>query len=325
MDKKTYIVKHKDYKTRLRSRSGGFFFALASMYLQNNGVVYGCAQNEQFEAEHIRIDKKSDLPRLAGSKYVQSDLKDTFHQVEEDLKNGANVLYSGTGCQIEGLIGYLHIKKIDTRCLLTIDIVCHGAPSPEIWRAFLQWAQVRFGGKITAVDFRDKTYGWSSHFETLTINNKKHTMDYYKEMFYKHYILRPSCYHCPYCDTDRVADLTIADAWGVDYSNADFNDDKGCSLVIVNSEHGKLAFNLVEKLLDIRAVDLVHFMQPNLKKPSSCPKDRFVFWQDYANHGFEYVAQKYGGMNLKGNLKRMGKMFLGKYGLTRKVKRILKK
>lgn len=325
MEKKTYIVKNKDYNARLRSRSGGFFFALATMFLQNNGVVYGCAQNECFEAEHIRVTNNSDLPKLAGSKYIQSVTGKTFLNVKKDLQNGVAVLYSGTGCQIGGLLSFLRAKNIDTNRLLTIDIVCHGVPSPEIWRAFLQWAENKYSGKVTAADYRDKRYGWSSHFETLTIKNRRITFDYYKEMFYKHYTLRPSCYKCPYCNLDRVGDVTIADAWGIDYHNADFNDDKGCSLVIINTNAGADAFESVKQLLDWRCVQIDDFMQPNLRHASSMPNNRDAFWDDYYSRGFSYISKKYGGNNIKGNIKARIKKCMGRWGLTRFVKGVMNK
>lgn len=325
MNKFTYIVKHKDNVVRLRSRSGGFFSALAQQQLQNAAVVYGCAQNEAFLAEHIRVTDSVDLPKLAGSKYVQSDLKDTFREVENDLKSGINVLYSGTACQISGLLRFLCVKNVDTQNLLTVDIVCHGVPSPEIWKAFLQWLERKKNGKIEAVDFRDKRYGWSSHFETVVINNNRTTMDICKNFYYKFYTIRPACYECPYCNIDRNSDITIADAWGVDVSSSDFNDDKGCSLVIINTEQGKMAFDMITKDIEFREVDLKQYMQPNLKNPSKCPDDRNEFWDSYKENGFEYVARKYGENTVVGNIKSKSKMLLGRIGLTRIVKKVLKR
>lgn len=321
----TYIVKHKDLSTRLQARSGGVFQALAAHYLGAGEVVYGCAVDENFCAEHIRIDLLSDLYKLAGSKYIQSKTHCTYKMVEKDLASQRHVLYSGTACQIDGLKKYLLQKRVDTERLMTVDIVCHGVPSPEIWKAFLKWSEDRYHGKITNVNFRDKSYGWESHFETLEINGKKYAADYFKEMFYRHYTLRPSCYICPYCNTKRVGDITIADAWGVDYGNQDFNDGKGCSLVIINSNKGNQVFKKVLKILDFRQVDLEQFMQPNLKKPSSCPSDRQRFWDEYRENGFLYISRKYGGNTIRGRAKSEIKKLIGKFGLTNVVKRILRK
>lgn len=136
-DKKSYLVKHKKYHIRIKSRSGGVFTAVSDVVIDRGGVVYGCAVNKNYQVNHSRIATKEERNRFRGSKYVQSNLKNTFNEVKEDLISGKLVLYSGTGCQIAGLKSFL--IDIDTTNLYTVDIVCHGVPSPRILNDFLEY------------------------------------------------------------------------------------------------------------------------------------------------------------------------------------------
>ncbi|MBE5875879.1 MAG: coenzyme F420 hydrogenase [Lachnospiraceae bacterium] len=317
-----YIVKHKDISIRRKSRSGGIFTAVSDKILADKGIVYGCAVNENHFAEHRRATTKLERDAFLGSKYVQSDMRECFTQVKADLEKQDIVLFSGTGCQIAGLKASLNNEYNDR--LFTIDIVCHGVPSPKVWGSFLDWMESKYKGKVESVNFRDKRYGWMSHFETVVINGKRRVADYYRAIFYKHYSLRPSCYQCPYSNIERKSDITIADAWGIDAQNADFNDDRGCSLVILNTEKGKTIFDAVKDELEVREVDIKQFMQPNLVKPSFRPSNREQFWIDFFEEGFEFVSQKYGDNTLKGKAISYVKRVLGVTHMTKYVKKILK-
>ena len=322
MKQKAYIVKHKDTEKRIASRSGGIFTAVSDIMLMEKGVVYGCAVNEKFQAEHIRVSSEEERNRLRGSKYVQSSVGNCYKMVRDDLASGQQVLFSGTGCQVAGLKGYLGGGQDN---LLTIDIVCHGVPSPAVWKSFLEWMENKYRGKVSSVNFRDKRYGWMAHFESVIINGRIRVADYYRAIFYKHYSLRPSCFDCPYANTNRKADITIADAWGVDRKHYFFNDDKGVSLVILNTEKGVSYFERAKEQLEIIEVQLDEYMQPNLRNPSNRPDDREGFWNDFVERGFEYISYKYGDNTLKGNIKSIIKRTLGRTRLTRLVKKCIGK
>ena len=321
MQQKAYIVKHRDFETRVASRSGGIFTAISDIVLDQRGVVYGCVVNEQFQAEHIRAVSKEERNCLRGSKYVQSSVGKCYENARDDLKLGKQVLFSGTGCQIAGLKSYLGSIPDN---LLTMDLVCHGVPSPAVWKSFLKWMENKYHGKISSVNFRDKRYGWMAHFETVIIDGRIRVADYYRAIFYKHFSLRPSCFNCPYANTGRGSDITIADAWGVDRRHSSFNDDKGVSLVLLNTDKGLSYFERAKKGLEIIEVDLNEFMQPNLQTPSKAPIDRVDFWRDFTQSGFSFVSQKYGDNTLKGNVKSIIKRILGITGLTKAIKKFLK-
>lgn len=322
MKQKAYIVKHKDTEKRMASRSGGIFTAVSDIVLMEKGVVYGCSINEKFQAEHIRAFSEEERNRLRGSKYVQSSVGNCYKMARDDLASGQQVLFSGTGCQVAGLKSYLG-GGLDN--LLSIDIVRHGVPSPVVWNSFLNWMENKYHGKVSSVNFRDKRYGWMAHFESVIIKGRIRVADFYRAIFYKHFSLRPCCFKCPYANTNRISDITIADAWGVDRKHSYFNDDKGVSLVILNTEKGITYFERAKEQLEVIEVQLDEYMQPNLRNPSNCPEDREQFWNDYVERGFEYVSSKYGDNTLKGNVKSVIKRILGRTGLTGLVKKCIGK
>ena len=296
-----FLAINNDALVRQSSRSGGIFTPISDLILQKGGAVYGCRLEKIDKAVHFRATTVEERNQFRGSKYIQSEMGDCYQQVKEDLKQGKAVLFSGTPCQIAGLNKYL--DKEDTQNLLTMDIVCHGVPSPVVWRKYLEWMARKHNGAVEAVDFRDKRYGWRAHFESVKIKGKWHTTSVFRILFYKHLILRPSCYQCPFANINRQGDITIGDAWGIEKANPSWDDDKGASLVIINSEKGKQAFEAVQSLLCVQSVDIEDYMQPNLKGPSERNKDRDAFWHELSEKGFEHILSKYAKQGRKKTIK----------------------
>lgn len=302
---KVFAVKHKDNDIRMASRSGGIFTALSDEILNNNGVVYGCILNDKFEAIHVRADSKEMRNRMRGSKYVQSDMGDIFSAVKKDLKENKQVMFSGTSCQIAGLKSFLGCEYDN---LLCVDIVCHGVPSPLIWKSYLQWQENK-NGKCIAVDFRNKKdFGWSDHVETLIMMNKNGKQkainsQVFTKLFYGHCILRPCCYECPYKSILHPGDITIADYWGIDKAAPGFNDDRGVSLVLVNNEKGFELFDKVNNVLNYQETKIEDSLQPPLVKPFEKPENREKFWDELYTSSFDEFVRKYGGNKLKSKIK----------------------
>ena len=244
---KVFAVKHKDESTRADSRSGGIFTALSDQVLSNGGVVYGCILTDDFNAVHIRADNAEERNRMRGSKYIQSKLGDTFKNVKADLDARRSVLFSGTSCQVAGLKKYLGKEYDDLFC---VDIVCHGVPSKKVWNAYLRWQEQKNHSKVAGVNFRNKRdFGWRDHVETLYFENGKSTSSrVFKDFFYGHTVLRPSCYECPYKSVMHPGDITIADYWGIEKAAPEFDDNKGVSLVLINNKTGDNAFEKVKEL-----------------------------------------------------------------------------
>ncbi|MDE7363397.1 MAG: Coenzyme F420 hydrogenase/dehydrogenase, beta subunit C-terminal domain [Ruminococcus sp.] len=305
-----FAVKHKDEGIRAASRSGGIFTALSDAVLSEQGIIYGCVMTDDFRAVHIRADDAETRNRMRGSKYIQSELGDIFYKVKTDLQHERKVLFSGTSCQISGLKSYL-TKPYEN--LLCVDIICHGVPSPLVWQHYLDWQAEQAQSPVKSVDFRNKKdYGWKAHIETLTFENEKRIdSEVFRKLFYSHRILRPSCHQCPYKSVHHLADITIADYWGIDRAAPDMNDNKGISLVLVNSQLGREYFDRVRSELEYRETALEDSLQPPLKAPFPPAADREQFWDDFRNRPFRYIVKKYGTVSFMSKLKK-------------KIRRILK-
>jgi len=317
----TYAVKHKNEECRINSRSGGIFTALTDYVLNKNGRVYGCIINEKNEVAHIGTDKFEERDKMRGSKYVQSNLGNIFQEVKDDLKQDILVLFSGTSCQIDGLYAFLG-KEYNN--LICIDIVCHGVPSPKVWKDYVEWQEKRNNGTCINADFRNKKdFGWNSHIETLSIKNNDNIKNInsrvYTNLFYSHFILRPSCYKCPYKSTIHPGNITIADYWGIDKIEPKFNDNKGVSLILINDKRGKELFEDIEADLLYIKTDINDSLQPPLIGPFPEPSNRDKFWKKYNKSSFEEIARKYGEFGYKWEIKKIFKR------IKRKIKKIIKR
>lgn len=288
-----YGARHKVPKQVASSRSGAAFIAISDWILNHGGVVYGVGYADHFRVVHKRATTKEERDEFKGSKYVQSDLDHIFRQVKQDLREGRIVLFSGTPCQTSGLNSYVGKRLREN--LYLVDIVCHGVPSPYMWRDYLKFLEEKVGSKITWVTFRDKAkYGWRAHHETFIFGGGKNKMSF-TYLFYSHIMFRKSCGKCHFTNTRRPSDITLADFWGWEKTNPDANkDDKGLSLIFCNTEKGRKLFEAVKKDLDYFPAELENVLQPNMQHPSEIHPKREQFEREYVKHGFKYVYYKYG-------------------------------
>lgn len=307
-----FAVRHKDIKELRSSRSGAAFIAISDYILENGGVVYGAGYNQLFRVIHKRAKDKGERNEFKGSKYVQSDLGDTFLNVREDLKAGLKVLFSGTPCQTAGLRSYIGKKYISS--LYLVDIICHGVPSPYIWKDYLMYLEKEYNRKIVKVNFRDKTVGWTVHKESFLFENGKTRMySVYTDLFYKNIMLRPCCGKCKYTNIVRPSDITIGDFWGWEKIDSLFNKDNlGCSLVIINTEKGKELFENQLDKMEYRETNISECLQPNLERPTQLSMLSVLFYDDYKNRGFLYIMKKYGSLGFLNRAKFLLKKILKK-------------
>lgn len=300
MQQRVFAIRHIDSDVVRASRSGGIFTAVSDYVLSQNGIIYGCILNENYEAVHIRATDYEMRNKMRGSKYVQSNLANCFIEIIDDLKQNKVVLFSGTACQIAGLLSLLKSKKVDVSRLLTMEILCHGVPSPEVWQSNLRWVEKKIGKKLLNVSFRNKTkYGWKRHVETYYFNGEEFDSGSFTKLFTRHYILRPACFKCPYKGTVHQADLTIADFWGIEKVAEKMADDRGVSLVLVNTSKGLQYLNEVRSCIEIVETTIEKAMQPPLVAPFPCPANREQFWQDFMRHGYKYSIIKYASYTKK--------------------------
>ena len=282
--------------TLRRSQSGGVFPALAERVLRDGGTVYACALEGLDRAVHVRIDETGDIPKAQKSKYIQSDLERVYPQVTTDLEAGRKVLFSGTPCQCDAVRLFLASKNVSADNLYLLDIICHGVPSARIWRDYLAYVRRKYGAgkEISGVIFRDKSKGWSAHYESFFIDGKKFTLPHFREIFYTNLCLRDCCYQCGYSNLNRCGDITVGDAWATDRSRQDYGDNAGLSLILVNSSKGAELFAQIRESLDCQEANLRDFMQPNLCHPSESRDSVAWFWRDYWRFGLRYVMFLFG-------------------------------
>ena len=249
---KVCAAKNKDAQELLLSSSGGLFVVFAKKTIKDGGVVFGARFDESWNVIHSYTETEEGICAFIGSKYVQSRIGNTYSEARTFLRSGRKVLFTGTSCQIAGLKTFLG-HEYDN--LLTIDVICHGAPSPLVWKRYISdITKDVINGRVKRISFRDKRHGWKNFSFVLTYSyslsngnpettSLSHTFekDPYMQLFLSNMTLRPSCYHCPSKGGKSKSDLTIADFWGIEGVRADFDDDKGVGLLIVNTEKGQCA------------------------------------------------------------------------------------
>ena len=233
-----YACRNKDDEIRLGSSSGGVFYLLGRHALDNGGVVFGARFDSHFHIVHGWTETEEGLLEFMGSKYVQSKIGDSYKHAEAFLRQGRKILFTGTPCQIAGLKSYLRKEYSN---LLCVDFICHGVPSPKAWIKYLHFQEERTGSAVQRVAFRSKTSGWRQFSVCLCFANNAQYLqrfdgDPYMNAFLHDLSLRPSCYSCRFKTLIRQSDITLADFWGIEHVCPEMDDNKGTSLVLVNSE-----------------------------------------------------------------------------------------
>lgn len=294
---KVYAAKNKNTQIRMNSSSGGVFTIIAEWILDNDGVVFGAKFNEKMQVVHAYTETKEGLAVFRGSKYVQSKIGTSYKKVKEFLENGKKVLFTGTPCQVEGLLSFLG-KKYDN--LYTQDIICHGIPSPFVWEKYLEYIEKIHGDSITNINFREKKQkGWTNYQVRYNYENYEeiinHKDDLYMQIFLRNIALRESCYNCKFKKILRNSDFTIADFWGINTINPEFNDEKGVSALIINSNKGLEIFDNIKNKLEYTSQKIENIVKYNLciKNSSARDKDRDIFIKELEENGFDFVIKKY--------------------------------
>ena len=286
------------------SSSGGLFASLALAVLEKDGVVFGCAMQKKengLTPVHMAIHSKEELPLLQSSKYAQSDTGYIYREVKKYLTEGKYVLFSGTPCQVDGLKGYLGNRPYEN--LFTIDLVCHGVPSASLLQDYLKLEEKKKNITITAINFRDKRFGWGVR-GTIYGNDKhnKHKeiyFDNFSSSFYNLYLInifyRSNCYSCRYTGTHRPGDITAGDFWGIDKQHSEWlenwSKNKGISCVLVNSQQGKKLLETFGKYLDLKKTvpDKIIAQNKPIIRPSVPTLKREKILNLYEQSGYEAV------------------------------------
>lgn len=287
-----YAVWNRQDEARLSSSSGGVFRVLAEDVLADGGVVYGAAFDVHNRLRHVRAESADALVPLTGSKYVQSEIGTAFCQVRADLKNGRRVLFTGTPCQVAGLYAFL---GGDDANLLTADVLCHGVPSPAVFERYLESLGV---GEKCRIEFRNKDNGWKKY--EVVVGDRVHETfraNAYMKGFLSNLYLRPSCASCRFVGCRRLGDLTLGDFWGAGNFRKRYDDDKGTSLVLLNSPKARSIFQTLQdkfSLAEQVPSDSAVPFNPSLVHASKPDARRAAFFDDFeAGKSWEELAASY--------------------------------
>lgn len=296
---KVFAFQNKDEETLYKCASGGAFALFAKHIIEQGGIVYGVIYDENIVACHSRTDNLTELEKMLSSKYVQSDTKDTFKQAKTDLENGKKVLFSGTPCQIAGLKSYL---QKDYENLITVDLVCHGTPSPLIFEKYKKEIskKLKKDEKIININFRSKINGWNPYSICVSTNKKELYIPAKDSIFMKLFLsdlsINSSCSDCMYNKIPRIADITVGDFWGVNQYNQDLNNNKGLSIVLINSSKGFEFYNKVVESNISKEVplDAVVKYNKNIVSSSSKNENRIKFFESIRkNKSLKFCVKKY--------------------------------
>ena len=294
---KAYAVINQNNSVRMSRSSGGVFSLLAEYVISCGGVVFGAVFNEDFSVSHSTAETMVEIDAMRGSKYTQSKIGVTYRKAKEFLETGRQVLFTGTPCQIAGLLAFLK-KSYDN--LLIQDIICHGVPSPKVWQKYLEERQKENGSAIKEVAFRSKISGWKQFSMRIGFANRQVysaplTRDSMMQIFLKDLCLRPSCYSCAFKGYKRQADITLADFWGIEHVLPEMDDNKGTSLVIVHTEKGQQIFDEICSKVKYQEVDLRQAVayNPAMIKSATMPKNRAKCINALQTKSVKYAVDKY--------------------------------
>lgn len=287
----------KDLDARLQSTSGGAFYVLAQKWIDSGGVVYGADFDENLNICHVCARDIESLKRLRGSKYVQSDVHGVYRDIKRNLNAGVKVMFSGTPCQVAGLRAFL---KKDYENLITIDLVCHGTPSPMMFKEHRNYIEKSRGEKLTDYKFRGKEKsGWRAYikyvFAGYKTEKKPLGKDFFAYCFYNSKFNRRSCFTCDFSQAKRVGDITLSDFWNVEISVKSLRIQRkyGFNMVMCNTKKGSNLYSLVKEKMGYIPVKSIIAINGDvrLRHAEAAPPDRDSIFDDYYAHGYDWLVE----------------------------------
>lgn len=327
-EQKAFLIQNKDEKIRKESTSGGAFTAIANYILSRGGVVFGASFDEDYVVKHIYVETERDLKKFRNSKYVQSEIGNTFVIAKHFLDSGRMVCFSGTPCQIEGLKSYLGKNYTD---LITVDVVCHAVSSPLLWKKYLDMKKHSMGNNINKAMFRDKYYGYKYSTMTICSDKKEYhggvESDQWLRAFFTEICDRPSCYQCKFKKRYRISDFTIWDCFTVDIFNKEMDDDKGTTRMITQSQKGEKTLGSIKHgvvcyPIDLdKSIDGVKEMFYSVKKNPK--REQFVV--DMQKMNGEDLLNKYFPETFRVRVERSVRRISYQLGIYKQIKKIAKK
>ncbi|MDO5482762.1 MAG: Coenzyme F420 hydrogenase/dehydrogenase, beta subunit C-terminal domain [Bacteroidaceae bacterium] len=322
-----YIVQHKDSRILRESTSGGAFTAIAEWVIGKNGVVFGAAYDNQMVVKHTYVNKKEDLGKFRNSKYSQSEIGTTYQEAKAFLDKGIWVLYSGTPCQLEGLLRFL---RKSYECLLTVDVVCRACPSPLVFKKYLDLQKQITGTDFDNLLFRDKYYGYQ--YSSMSIMNQKKYLyhegidtDSYLRAFFSGISIRPSCLKCVFRKRYRETDLTIWDCFDIAIYDKKMNDNRGATKVLAHTEKGRRVMTEINVLKKIQVCpDMILKMDGDDEINIVLQEHplRSSFFEDLNKMDPQKLFEKYFPITMKNRIEKAVRILTIKLGLYSLVKNI---
>lgn len=326
-----YIVNHKENEIRKQSTSGGAFTAIAKYVIEKDGIVYGANFDEEFNVVHSGVRTVEELEKFRGSKYVQSNLQNTFEEIKGQLENKEMVCFSGTPCQVEGLKKFL---RKDYENLVTVDIVCHAVPSPKLFRKYLKYIKEKEldNEKIINVSFRNKDkYGYQYSLMKVEGKTKKYyrgvESDPYYRAFFNNISDRPSCYSCKFRDKNRVSDFTIWDCFIAEEFDKAMDDNLGTTRMLIHTNKGKEIFEEIKEDFIYQPIE-TNKLTADVKEIRESIKInpiREEFFKELDQLEPSILFEKYFPDTFKVKLERTTRRILVKFPIYKAVKKTIKK
>lgn len=285
----SYAAQNKNDDIRRKSSSGGVFFALASAVMNQEGFVCAAKYSEKFKVIHDITKIEAEIVDYCGAKYAQSDMGKCYERIKNILCQNQKVLFVGTPCQTAGLKAFL---KRPYENLLLVDMICHGVPSPLVWKAYLDERKQKdvIDSEIVSVNLRDKSTGWSQYrysvcfgYQNAQFYSIQQDKDEFMQGFISNLYLRPSCSNCKFKGIERCSDITLGDCWGIWNQHPEFDDNKGSSLVMIHSEKGSQIWDSISenfKILEISNEEAVEY-NPSAMVSSKASDKREEFFKGF--------------------------------------------
>lgn len=327
---KAFVINIKNEKVRSESTAGGAFTGIAEYVIDKKGVVYGAAFDENYKVVHTYVENNDELYKFRNSKYVQSDLKNTFKEVKAFLEQDRYVCFSGVPCQIEGLKSYLQ-KEYEN--LITVDLMCHAVPSPLVWEKYLNYIKTKLhANKIINIIFRDKSkYGYKYSMMTIETDKGLYSegidTDPYLRAFFNNLSDRPSCYKCKFKKQYRVSDFTIWDCFIVEKFDKSLDDDRGTTRILIHSQKGVKIFEEMKNQFKYKETEVDKLVK-NVKEMSYSVNHNYKrenFFKDINNIQESEFFRTYFPITMRVKCESFIRKFLAKTGMYKVVKLIAKK
>lgn len=330
---KAYACINKDETIRLESSSGGIFTTIAEEIINSDGVVFGAGFDRDFNVVLSYVENKEELDKFRGSKYVQSKIGNTYEGAKYFLDQGRNVLYTGTPCQIAGFKSYLGKAYENLFCM---DNICHGVPSPKVWKRYVSFREEKASSPVQRIAFRRKDEGWKRYSVSFEFQNDTEYRgnlreDLFMRAFLKDVCLRSSCYDCKFKTLHRQSDITLADFWGIQRVLPEMDDDKGTSLIFVNTLRGQAMLDKIKHKILYKAIDINEAVSYNSAaiKSVECNHNRQKFLKELDELPFDSLVKKYCtdkvSVRIKRRTRRAVKKLFERVGVLETVKQILGK